>query len=90
MFYQELKKECAELKQKHRSLKSDFIRLKQDKESKERNLQSLENRLKEMHMLKFGRVIDLDALEAAEIQNLEAKKQKPPTERVLNSVVFGK
>lgn len=73
------------MRQGHQSLKHDFIRLKQTKQVMGTNLENLEKRLEDMQMLKFGQVIDQDALDEAQANHSKSQISKTQSDKVHHS-----
>lgn len=69
--------ETQELKLKQRELKKDYCQLKKNKKMKEESITELEARMKNVQMLKFGQLVDLDLLDKVQTRpnNDDAKEQ---------------
>ncbi|KAH6585557.1 hypothetical protein BASA50_001166 [Batrachochytrium salamandrivorans] len=59
----ELKQERVDIKRQHKELRKQHVGFIKNKREKEKNLQELSDRARNVQLLKFGKVVDLEKLE---------------------------
>ena len=82
----ELQQEKSDIKKQHKELRKQHVSYNKSKKEKQSKLQELEERARDVQMLKFGMIIDLEKLERLGVNRvadeLREKAQKEDTKRI--------